>query len=76
MAVQPGLCQTRSETRMLVFSQRGSFYVNIKVAGWAGTTSKTICQSVSGLLIILLVLSCYSMVYMCSGQIPASKQVV
>ena len=25
VAVQPGLCQTRSETRMLVFSQRGSF---------------------------------------------------
>ena len=24
VAVQPGLCQTRSETRMLVFSQRGS----------------------------------------------------
>ena len=25
VAVQPGLCRTRSETRMLVFSQRGSF---------------------------------------------------
>ena len=24
VAVQPGLCRTRSETRMLVFSQRGS----------------------------------------------------
>ena len=25
VAVQPGLCRTRSETRMLVFSRRGSF---------------------------------------------------
>ena len=25
VAVQPGLCRTRSETRMLVFSQRGSY---------------------------------------------------
>ena len=24
--VQPGLCRTRSETRMLVFSQRGSYF--------------------------------------------------
>ena len=27
VAVQPGLCQTRSETRMLVFSQRGSINI-------------------------------------------------
>ena len=26
VAVQPELCQTRLETRMLVFSRRGSFY--------------------------------------------------
>ena len=26
VAVQPGLCRTRSETRMLVFSHRGSFH--------------------------------------------------
>ena len=25
VAVQPGLCRTRSETRMLVFSHRGSY---------------------------------------------------
>ena len=29
MVVQPGLCRTRSETRILVFSQRGS---NVKVS--------------------------------------------
>ena len=27
VAVQPGLCRTRSETRTLVFSSHGSFYV-------------------------------------------------
>ena len=26
VAVQPGLCQTRFETRMLVFSRRGSYH--------------------------------------------------
>ena len=32
VAVQPGLCRTRSETRMLVFSRRGSFkrILNVK----------------------------------------------
>ena len=30
VAVQPGLCRTRSETRMLVFSCRGSYLVNLK----------------------------------------------
>ena len=29
VVVQPGLCQSRSETRMLVFSQRGSFMSRI-----------------------------------------------
>ena len=29
VAVQPGLCRTRSETRMLVFSRRGSFKYKI-----------------------------------------------
>ena len=32
VAVQPGLCQTRSETRMLVFSRRGS---NIEILPFA-----------------------------------------
>ena len=29
VAVQPGLCQTRSETRMLVFSRCGSYIVSV-----------------------------------------------
>ena len=29
--VQPGLCRTRSETRMLVFSRRGSFKRKLNV---------------------------------------------
>ena len=33
-AVQGGLCQTRSETRMLVFSQRGSYYDKGYNVGW------------------------------------------
>ena len=31
VAVQPGLCRTRSETRMLVFSRRGSFKRKLNV---------------------------------------------
>ena len=31
VAVQPGLCRTRSETRMLIFSRRGSFKRKINV---------------------------------------------
>ena len=31
VAVQPGLCRTRSETRMLVFSGRGSFKRKLNV---------------------------------------------
>ena len=34
VAVQPVLCRTRSETRMLVFSRRGSYVV--PGCGWAG----------------------------------------
>ena len=30
VAVQPGLCRTRSETRMLVFSRRGSYFGCLK----------------------------------------------
>ena len=29
VTVQSGLCRTRSETRMLVFSRRGSFFVDV-----------------------------------------------
>ena len=31
VAVQPGLCRARSETRMLVFSRRGSFKRKLNV---------------------------------------------
>ena len=31
VAVQPGLCRTRSETRILVFSRRGSFKRKLNV---------------------------------------------
>ena len=31
VAVQPGLCRTRSETRILVFSRRGSFERKLNV---------------------------------------------
>ena len=38
VAVQPGLCRTRSETRMLVFSRRGSimeaFSRRVRVGLW------------------------------------------
>ena len=34
VAVQPGLCQTRSETRTLVFSTRLYYFSSFSVAEW------------------------------------------